>query len=234
MNVDKVNLFLDLYKQLEDELENKYRNVRRRYSSVVIEFLKDIESEPVREDLEACREIRNVLTHTANIGGVPIVEPSDPVMDTMGRILDYVRRPPLAIEYATQGKAILTVSYSQKVLRLMDIMSKNGFSHVPVMRDGKFCGVFSPGTVFQYVLYTGKNIGKNTTVGDMEDQTLVRGHRENYTFVARDATYLFVRKQFQSVPEKNKRISVVFITETGKEQERLLGMLTPWDVLHDA
>ena len=72
----RIDEFLDLYKQLEDELEDKYRNARRHYSSVVFEFIKDTDSEPVRDKLEVCREIRNLLTHSANLGGEPIVEPS--------------------------------------------------------------------------------------------------------------------------------------------------------------
>lgn len=234
MNNKKANLFLDLYKQLEEELETKYRVGRRRFSSVIIEFIKDTESEPVRDALEACREIRNVLTHTANIGGQPVVEPSAPVVETMEKILAYVRRPPLALDYATRGQAVLTATHSQKAMRVMEVMAKNGFSHVPVMKNGSFCGVFSIGTVFQYVLKNGKNIGKDTTLGDMESHLPLREHAENYVFVPKDATYLYVRKQFLKIPEKNKRISVVFITETGKEEERLLGMLTPWDVLHEA
>lgn len=81
----RIDEFLDLYKQLEDELEDKYRNARRHYSSVVFEFVKDAESAPVRDKLEICREIRNLLTHSANLDGEPIVEPSGPVGRPCGR-----------------------------------------------------------------------------------------------------------------------------------------------------
>ena len=64
----RIERFLDLYKQLEDELEDKYRNARRHYSSVVFEFIRDEDSAPVRDQLETCREIRNLLTHSANEG----------------------------------------------------------------------------------------------------------------------------------------------------------------------
>lgn len=59
----------------------------------------------------------------------------------------------------------------------------------------------------------------------------VDAHMENYDFVPKDATYLSVRRKFEKVRGKNKRISVIFITENGKPGERVLGMLTPWDVL---
>ena len=225
--------FLDLYKQLEDVLEEKYRHARRRYSSVVMEFSKDFESEPVRAQLAVCREIRNLLTHNPNLGGLPVVEPSAPVMEAMRDILSYVRRPPLALEYATKGESILKASLSQKVLRVMEIMDKNGYSHVPVMENGIFRGVFSAGSLFQYILYGGKAITEQTTIADLRTHLPVKAHRENYSFVQRDATYLRVRGIFEKPADRRRRVSVVFITETGREEERLLGMVVPSDVLKD-
>lgn len=223
--------FLDLYKQLEDELESKYRNARRRYSSVIIEFLRDTESEPMRDELDVCREIRNILTHNANLQGVPIIEPSEPITQALEAILDYVRRPPLALDYATKGDQVMKATLSQKVLRVMEVMQKNGFSHVPVMRDGIFLGVFSLGSVFMYVLNSGKQINRETTLGDMGEQLKVERHPENYAFVSVKSSYIAARNIFIKPPAKNKRISVIFITENGNQDERLLGMLTPWDVL---
>ncbi len=228
----RIDEFLDLYKQLEDELEDKYRNARRHYSSVVFEFVKDAESAPVRDKLEICREIRNLLTHSANLDGEPIVEPSGPVVEAMREVLEYVKRPALAIEFATKGDQVMKAHMHQKVLRLMEVMDKNGYSHIPVMRDGEFSGVFSVGTVFQYVLRSGgKGISPETTVADLGKHLDVASHMENYEFVSKDATYISVRRIFERVRGKNKRVSVIFITEHGRTGEPLLGMLTPWDVL---
>ena len=228
----RIDRFLDLYKQLEDELEDKYRNSRRHYSSVVFEFIRDEDSSPVRDKLEVCREIRNLLTHSANLGGEPIVEPSAPVVEAMEQVLEFVRRPPLAIDYATRWDQVMKAHLHQKVLRLMDVMDKNGYSHIPVLEGGEFCGVFSVGAVFQYVLRTGgKGLKQETTLADMGKHLQIDSHMENYDFVPQNATYLSVRRKFEKVRGKNKRISVIFITENGKPGERMLGMLTPWDVL---
>ncbi len=228
----RVQEFLDLYKQLEEALEETYRNARRKYSSVVIEYLRDDESAPVRDKLDICREIRNLLTHSANLGGEPIVEPSAHVVQALREVLDFVRRPPLALDYATKGEQVIKARLDQKVLRLMEVMDKNGFSHIPVMRDGEFYGVFSAGAVFRYQLGTGgKAITQDTTLRDLENYLDVGNHMENYEFVPKNATYSSVRRIFERVRGKNKRISVIFITETGQPGQRLLGMLTPWDVL---
>ena len=194
----RIERFLDLYKQLEDELEDKYRNARRHYSSVVFEFIRDEDSAPVRDQLETCREIRNLLTNSANLGGEPIVEPSAPVVAAMEEVLNFVRKPPLALDYATKWDQVMKAHLHQKVLRLMEVMDKNGYSHIPVLNDGEFCGVFSVGSVFQYILRTGgKGIKPETTVAELGRHIQVDAHMENYDFVPKDATYLSVRRKFE-------------------------------------
>lgn len=224
--------FLELYRQLEDALEERYRNQRRRFSSVVVEFIREEESAPVREKLEVCREIRNLLTHTVGLQGKPVVEPSAPVVEALEEVISYVKRPPLALEYAVRGEKIMTARLDQKALKLMEQMEKTGYSHIPVMQNGSFCGVFSAGTVFRCQLYSGgKSLTPETTLRDLKKYLEPGEHPENYEFVGKDTSYLTVRRLFERPRGKNRRISVIFITETGRQNERLLGMLTPWDVL---
>ncbi len=228
----RIDEFLDLYKQLEEALEEKYRGQRRKFGSVVMEYSKDEESAPVRENLDTCREIRNLLTHSSNLGGEPILEPSEPLVEALRQILSFVKKPPLAMEFATRVEDMMMAGLDKRVLQVMAQMDKNGFSHIPVLRQGEFCGVFSAGVVFRYQLATGgRAIDRETTLRDMEQYLTVGEHSENYEFVPKNATYGRVRKIFEQVKAKNKRVSVIFITENGRPGERLLGMLTPWDVL---
>lgn len=232
---DRAQLFLDLYKQIEDELDDKYKNSRRHYSSVVFEFIKDYESAPVRDKLDLCRHIRNLMAHSANMDGEPVVVPSEPVTRALQEVLDFVRRPPLAIEFATKGERVLKAGANQKVLRVMELMEKNGYSHVPVMKENRFYGVFSVGSVFRYLLKNGgKGVTPETTIRDMRGYLAVEEHIENYEFVPATATYIYVRQRFEQVRAKNKRVSVIFITQDGKPDQPLLGMLTPWDVLGES
>ncbi len=224
-------VFLDLYKQLEDELEKKYRGAKRRYSSVVFEYSKDPASAVFRDKLDVVREIRNLLTHNANIGGLPVIEPSEPVVEGLREVLAYVKNPPLALEYAKQGETIMRATLNQGVLCTMELMDKNGFSNVPVMRNGDFIGVFSKDTIFRYVMMSGKPIDSATTLEDLQRLLPVKEHPQNYAFLPRNATYAEAKAIFEKLTGKGKRVNVIFITENGGEQERLLGMLTPWDVM---
>ena len=84
--------FIDLYKQLEDELGK----VQQSQSSGGMPpwFLNTsnyYESAPA--DVSLCREIRNLMTHNANLGGEPIVEPSEPVVKHSVEGSDHACRP---------------------------------------------------------------------------------------------------------------------------------------------
>lgn len=226
--------FIDLYKQLEDELEVKYSNAKRHYSSVIFEYINSYESAPVREALNLCREIRNLMTHNANIGGEPIVEPSAPVLEALREALEYVRRPPLALDFATPGSKVYSAGLSDRVLKVMTAMEKNGYSHIPIIEKRKFVGVFSVSTIFSCVLQEPDlRITPETTLRDLGRLLPVEKHVENYAFVDRDTTCMEARRMFEKIQGRNKRLSVIFITEHGKREEALLGMLTPWDVMKE-
>ena len=58
-------------------------------------------------------------------------------------------------------------------------------------------------------------------------------HMENYAFVHRETGITQARQMFEKPQGKNRRLSVIFITEHGRREEALLGMLTPWDIMKE-
>ena len=201
---------------------------------MIVEYINSYESAPVRESLDLCREIRNLITHNANVGGVPVIEPSEPVLEALRETLAFVRRPPLALDFATPGSRIVSAGLSDKVLDVMRGMEKSGYSHIPILDKKRFVGVFSVSTVFSCVLKEpSTRIGEETTLRDLSKMLPVESHMENYAFVDRNTTSMEVRRMFERISGRNKRLSVIFITEHGRRDEGLLGMLTPWDVMRE-
>ena len=231
----RAQTFLELYRVLEGILEKKYDGKPRKNSSVVMEYLNDPESEPVRQQLNVCREIRNLLTHNADAQGGAVVEPSKAVLDSLYAAIDYVQSPQPALNYATRPDQILCTRYGENVLDLMRKMQKRGFSHVPVIHNGGINGVFSVHSVFDFLLKKGPfALNEQTRVTDFGRLlSLEKTEGERFLLLPRDAGYLDVRDAFERGRARNSRLVAVFITETGQAGEPLLGMLTPWDVLRD-
>ena len=231
----RAQTFLEMYRVLEGLLEDKYDGEKRHSSSVVMEYINDAESEPVRRQLNLCREIRNLLTHNADAAGGAVVEPSKAVLDSLYAIIDYVQTPQPALKYATLGEQVLRTSYGEPVLLLMEKMRSRGFSHVPIIHKGGIAGVFSVSSVFSFLLEKGADaLNENTRVNDFGKLVaLEREYGEHFLVMPKTATYLDVRKQFEEDHTRNRRLAAVFITEDGRPSQPLLGMITPWDVMGD-
>ena len=231
----RAEIFLKMYRILEGALEKRYAG-RRQSSSVVMEYLKDEDSEPYRRELNICREIRNLLSHNADEEGEALVEPSEAVLTSLQNILDFVSAPRYAIDFGTPREKILWVHSNELAIDVMHRMSKNGFSHVPVMEKGKIVGVFSVGGLFAFLERQGLDaLDNGTRIGQIRESfDLDRHGAERYLFMPADATIFQVRAAFEARSERNCRLSAVFITEKGSPEDPLLAMLTPWDVLKDS
>ncbi len=230
----RADQFLRMYRVLEVTLEKRFSG---DYSgSVVMEYIRDPDSEPFRHELNICREIRNLLTHNADSAGEPLVEPSEAVLEGLQRILEHVSAPRLAVDYGTPKDKILWAHPNDLAIDVMHRMAKRGFSHVPIMEKGRMSGVFSTGSLFLYLEKRGLDALKDSTrIGQIDDaMTLDRHGSERYRFFPEDATIYQVRDAFETRGERNHRLSAVFITRGGSVDEPLIAMLTPWDVLKNS
>lgn len=224
--------FLDLYKTLEETLEERYSRENRRYSSVIMEFMNSSEGEEWREKMDMCREIRNLMSHTPDVNGEPVVTPAQGVIDTLRNILEYVQKPPLAVDYATPTDRLLKTALDARALPLMRAMSQRGFSHVPVMNEGRMIGVFSVSTVFANAILRATALNEETRVGAFEDILPMDRHTtEQFEFIGETITLPEARAAFNMGRERRRRMAALFVTASGRPDEKLVGMITPWDVL---
>lgn len=228
----KTDEFLDLYKTLEEKLKDKgYKNGR---SSIVMQFISTPEGRRFKEDLNTCREMRNILVHNSDIGDEPPFVPSDSSINALRQIVDYLASPPLALSRAVAGDNLVCAKLSDKVKHVMDKMVKFGFSHIPVLDGGILYGVFSISTIFSCALKnSGVKINDNTQIKDFEHYLKVENHIcEDFIFAPRTTTVFEAEKLLENNSgPSNKRPAAIFITHNGSHNEKILGMLTPWDVL---
>lgn len=227
--------FLRLYRKMEGLLEKRYIGHKMASGSVVIEYLRDPDSAPCRAELDLCREIRNLLSHTADERGEAVVEPSEATLDMMNDILGHVQHPRMAIDYGTPKEKILFAHPNDRAVDVIRRMQRMGYSHVPVRDRAGLQGVFSASSVALTIANRGfDGLSDALRIGDLKNALDIGDERsEKYLFLPTDATLLTVRDAFERRDERNSRLSVVFITEDGTREGEILAMLTPWDVLKD-
>lgn len=228
-------VFLQKYRVLEGLLEKRYEGQKTSCSSVVMEYIRDEDSRSVRVDLDLLRDIRNLLSHNAGRNGEAVVEPSTEMLERLEAVIDYVRQPRRAADFGTRAENVLCAHLNDEIRSVMRNMRKNGYSHVPVEEGKSVVGVFSVKCLFDYLAENGLNaLAEDARISALGERIrLDRKKGERYMFVSADCSIVRVRSAFQRYTERNCRLGMVFVTESGAPDEPLICMLTPWDVLSD-
>ena len=221
--------FLNLYRDLEEHLAAEAGGSR---TGLVQDFAAS-EGSRYREELDVFREMRNLLSHHGKIGGEYIVEPSQSAVARMREILEFAKNPPVAMTAARPTKELFCADYEDSVAKIAEIMEKRGFSHVPVL-DGRgiLVGVFSVGTLFTYLRSGDVKDARQLKIGDLKEYIRPERHStEQFAFVDRNATCYQIKKLFNHEGPEVRRVAAVFVTQNGKKNTALLGMITPWDIM---
>lgn len=224
----KGELFLNTYRDLEEFLCAKY-GMR---SGAVQEFAEH-EGKKFSEDLYLCRDIRNLLSHHAAVDGSEAVIPSEAVQHRLEEILSFAKDPPKALSVSTRFENLFRADADDKVWHLTETMERRGYSHVPVLDEKqRLTGVFSVSSLFTYAKLHPDFSFKELTVGDMAECLPPDKHiTERFCFVGSDAGLGEIRKGFRSNGPASRRVAAVFVTSDGTDKGRVLGMITPWDII---
>ena len=230
--MSNVREFLDLYNKLERALEKRYTKKDRRFSSIVIRYENEEEGRRWRNELEICRETRNILSHNSRIAGEELLSPSNALLDVLRRIIDEVEDPPNAQTICTPTEKLLLCTGHERVADVIRAMESHGYSNVPILENGVLDGVFSAGTLLSSLSEAGCTLSAQSTVSEFSRFLPPNVHRsENYHFAAPDATYWELKDEFSPKGPKHARIAAIFVTSNGSERGKVLGMITPWDML---
>lgn len=230
---DRADEFLDLYKQMEQLLKAKYADDGTRYESVVYRFENSRESDGMKDEVAAIREIRNLLQHNPKVGGSYIIDPSEDIMEALRRIIASLEHPRMAIDYGVKANQIYSASLSSGLIKVLNVMKERGFSHVPIIENRKLYGVLSAYVIFEFITEQGMQIiTDQTKVGAIRDYLPITKHKqEYYIFMSRKATFFDADEAFEKRDKRGRRLVAIFITENGREDEAILAMLTPWSVV---
>ncbi len=127
-------------------------------------------------------------------------------------------------------KELQIFSTEQPLIQALTYMRKNDFSQVIVRRNGKL-GLLTAEGIAKWLeeKATDDIISiQESTVGD----SLLLELQDSFVLMRRTQTVDEAREAFaMSIENGRPRLFAVLITETGKDTEEPLGIVTPWDLL---
>ena len=228
--MNRTETFIELYKALEELAVSRYGYPAD--GRAVYQLERRPEFRKVREELDYCREVRNLLQHRKRLGDAYPVEPSGAMLDLLRSVIAQVEAPPRAKDIQVPLQDVLCRSMEDPVRPAMLEMERRGFSHVPILRGGAVEGVFSATTVFTCLLdgsITG--IGEDLCFSHLRDWLPPEKHRsESFRFIREDKLVEEISVMIEKAQARHDRIGLLFTTANGRSDEPIRGILTAWDV----
>lgn len=176
--------------------------------------------------LRSAAELRNVLIHRRTLPHLEMATPTETVVLRLEAIRDRMLNPPKV--YDRFQKKVTKVTPKDSLEDVMRIVSESDYSQFPVMDGNQFIGLLTENGITRWLAR--KIVGSMSLVdfADAQVSELIGNEecRENFLFVSRRAAIAEVREKFRG----NGLLEAALITENGRQNEKLLGLISRWDM----
>ena len=224
---NKAGQFLERYREIEEWVLNNLN----------VTEMKELEQMPqyksLRSNLAFCRVLRNLLSHYDwSKAGNDMVIVTDQAVRQVNNLY-YSLNPMTLMRLAIRAGQIFAPSPLDSVLAAVKVMQRNDYSYIPIVENHRIVGVFSTKTLMRLVAENFSSaFSESLKFKDIMDFIrLVEEPNAHYGFINPNVTVEDVSLKFQRSKTRRVRLDVLFITDNGRSDGVLQGMVTPGDVL---
>lgn len=179
-------------------------------------------------ELKFIWELRNHITHGIKLDGHNYAIPSKYALEKIKKLAKHIKDPPSCFDIFKK-----TVFFAKTTDLLKDIlpaMKTNAYTHVPIYdANNHFVGVLTEGLICYWLadqLNRSHKILEKITLAEIPLQQ----KNEKYLFVQKNTNIYQIDEIFTHKRQHHQRLWAIFITNHGKEQEKILGLITAGDV----
>ena len=229
MNTNADN-FLDKYLKLETYVRSQFQ--LNSDQSPIGYLMRLPQFRMYYQELDYCRQVRNVLSHNDKLKDSFLVAPSNEMLDLLDEVLKKLQNPVRAKQIAIPKNKVLCKTLDDFVLPTMREMNEKVYTHIPIINKGAVCGVFSENTLLSYLVDEELVcIDQNSVFRDLQSYLPFDRHRsESFRFASANALLSDIQMLFEDALQNVDRIGMVFVTANGKPHEKMLGIITAWDI----
>lgn len=222
--------FLTLFNKIEKHLDGLNQSTKHYGFRRLVENLSKENTlvDNFKVQLIEYNQLRNALVHQSTEEA--IAEPHAEVVAEMKKIHQLLTDPPLARDIA--ASPVFTATTKNSVLEVVKAMNQHFYTSIPVYHDQRFVGVFSDHSITQWLAQTQSPIKPEETVlSQLQDYFNQADDKFNsYQFLPESIDVFTVKRAFTSFTKEKKRLGAIFLTENGQKQEKILGIVTAWDL----
>ncbi|WP_440895052.1 CBS domain-containing protein [Amphibacillus sp. Q70] len=180
-------------------------------------------------DLLEYSELRNAIVHERTKINYTIADPHVEVVEAIERIADEVTAPKLVIPTFSK-----TLQIIQADLTLKDVLAtirETKFTQFPVYRSKQFIGLLTDKRVLHWIAQQMNGDFQELLTTPIHELLQSEKTGQNYRFIPRSMNIYQAEEIFLATIKKHEGVEALLITEDGKPHQKLLGMLTPHDLI---
>lgn len=235
--------FIELFKKLEKITKQKYKEIFKAESELLDrKAFKDIVHElgvngiyPYNKHYNViyyCANVRNVCVHNSKISNDYLVQPNKYLYDELKKIINLVENPKKIIDIAILDNNIYKSNLDNKVKETIKIMNDKTYTHIPILHQNKLYGLFCEKTLLNFINNNKQvSINYDTRFEEIKGYLELKEYKDIIKFMSKDVLVDELIKTFKDDFVNRKKLECIFITDTGNENGKLLGLITIWDVL---
>lgn len=222
--------FIDAYNKIDHSLRAQYNLKRGQTYSDVIRRCSSLNS-IVRKFEDALIDygrLRNAIIHKGD-DNLIIAEPHLSAVEHFEKLCELICTPPFAINSVGRNN-VLTVANDVSLKDVIALMSKTGFSNIPVYNENTLTGVANGQKIMNFI---GEKINRKANIDKVLAETKIdevvhpSASEMYYTLAGEKLTIEEALNMFYN----NRKLLVIIITKTGDYAEPALGIISVTDII---
>lgn len=226
---DLAERFIKAYNQLDYTLKNLYNFKRGMPFSDCIRRAVQLNSvvRKFEDELIDYSRLRNAIVHSNRDNDEIIAIPKKEVVEKIEHIAKLICTPPRIYDTVCQ-KDVLCVENTVSIKETISLISKSGYSNLPVYKDGEILGVANGQRILNKL---GEIINNNIDLNNFIETTcigdIISEDKNFYAFADKNLTISEALNMFYD----NRKLLVILITPHGNYLEMPIGIVAVSDIL---
>lgn len=227
-------MFLKVFKQIEAYLRSTLKldeDDHMSFNAMVFRSHDRVfKSHRNRELLDASAQLRNTLSHKYQVA-----IPHPAFLKRFYKLAERILAKKTVSSFMRPISKLKTIRYEDTLELAFKMMQQKQISNLPILNHGKIMGIFNESTLFYHLKNDKEALldFKQTPLEIFKETMRLNEHPTvYYPFVSRHLLMDDLADLFEKdLLKDKKRLELVLVTENGKQEEALLGFLTPEDLI---
>ena len=231
MSVRNSDRFIYAYNRIEKSMEKMSGFIGYMPFSRLIDKTKKDNAviRKFEDDLRVYANLRNAIVHNRTEVEYAIAEPHDDTVE----LIEYIDRElakPITVGQMFRRK-VHTLKSSDTLSTGLELIRKQRFNQIPIYQDNEFIGLVTANGI---TFWLADEYPEDVVSGKIPLLIDIYHHekkKNTYRFISQDLSVYEAEEYFKKAMSQGKRIEALLITQSGDKAEKLLGIVTPADLL---